>query len=262
MTRNDPTTDNVKSKASVVSQMSIAIETHSGTDQSMARARWPGLRMTWRPSANVWATCASLPPILAGRRALSAPTHRPRRSGWPASRNSTATATPDTPAAMYPPSRTSGPISTPASGIATANSIKTVSRSRSRSTITVAKADVALSPSCRASRYGRNTSPIRAGNRKSAANPIIVVRNAVRKRVGPTGWSSTCHRSARIAYVCIVTTTAATMYPGWALRIARHITAGSMSFRKSHNSPAVSARMKTVDQRTRRRERKAVPFLL
>ena len=42
----------------------------------------------------------------------------------------------------------------------------------------VAKVAVALSPSCRASRYGRITSPARAGSTALAAKPIVVVRNA------------------------------------------------------------------------------------
>ncbi len=45
----------------------------------------------------------------------------------------------------------------------------------------VANVAVALSPSCRASRYGRITSPARAGSTALAANPIVVVRNAGRK---------------------------------------------------------------------------------
>ena len=45
----------------------------------------------------------------------------------------------------------------------------------------VANAAVALRPSRRASRYGRMTSPARAGNRNVAAKPITVVLNAVPK---------------------------------------------------------------------------------
>ena len=57
-------------------------------------------------------------------------------------------------------------------------------RAPSRSSRSVADA---LSPSWRASRYGRSTSPARAGSTPSAANPMTVVRNAVRNRVGPIG---------------------------------------------------------------------------
>ena len=70
-----------------------------------------------------------------------------------------------------------------------------------RSTRIVANAAVALSPSCRASRYGRITSPARAGNTADAAKPITVVRNTLRNRVGPSGPSRYCQRSARITKV-------------------------------------------------------------
>ena len=61
----------------------------------------------------------------------------------------------------------------------------------------VANVAVALSPSCRASRYGRITSPARAGRTALAANPIVVVRNAAAKRAWPIGASRYCHRIAR-----------------------------------------------------------------
>ena len=61
------------------------------------------------------------------------------------------------------------------------------------------KKAVGGSPSCRASRYGRRTSPGRAGSRKLAMNPITVVRNAVENRVGPIDASRYCQRAARRA---------------------------------------------------------------
>ena len=56
-----------------------------------------------------------------------------------------------------------------------------VTASSSRSMMIVANVAVALNPSCRASKYGRITSPARAGSTALAANPIVVVRNAGRK---------------------------------------------------------------------------------
>ena len=48
-----------------------------------------------------------------------------------------------------------------------------------------------------ASRYGRSTSPARAGSSALAANPMIVVRSALLKCTRPIGWSRYCQRSAR-----------------------------------------------------------------
>ncbi len=95
------------------------------------------------------------------------------------------------------------PDTTPGAAVNTnsANSSSTVTRSSSRSRMIVANAAVALSRSRRASRYGRMTSPARAGSRKLAAKPMTVVRNAVAKCVGPIGASRYCQRSARRAYV-------------------------------------------------------------
>ena len=74
----------------------------------------------------------------------------------------------------------------------------TVIMSSTRSITIVAKVAGALRPSCRARRYGRSTSPARAGSTPSAAKPMTVVRNAVRKRVGPIGWSRYRQRQARM----------------------------------------------------------------
>ena len=57
-------------------------------------------------------------------------------------------------------------------------------RSSSRSRMIVANADVGVRFSRRASRYGRSTSPARAGSRKLAANPMTVVSERVENRVG------------------------------------------------------------------------------
>ena len=70
-------------------------------------------------------------------------------------------------------------------------------RSITRSITTVAKVAGTLNPSWRASRYGRIRSPALAGSRDNAANPMTVVRNAVRNRVGPMGSSRYCQRTVR-----------------------------------------------------------------
>ena len=58
-------------------------------------------------------------------------------------------------------------------------------RSRSRSRIMVVIVAGTLSPSRRASRYGRTISPARSGSTVLAAKPMTVVRNAWLRRVGP-----------------------------------------------------------------------------
>ena len=63
----------------------------------------------------------------------------------------------------------------------------------------VAKAPVALIRSCRARKYGRMTSPARAGSTALAAKPTAVARNALPKLVAPSGSRRYCHRTARIA---------------------------------------------------------------
>ena len=72
----------------------------------------------------------------------------------------------------------------------------------------VANVAVALSPSLRASRYGRSNSPARAGSSAVAANPMIVVLRATDRRTRPIGASRYCQRSARSTYVRAVTTSA------------------------------------------------------
>ena len=59
------------------------------------------------------------------------------------------------------------------------------------------KRGVALSPSLRASRYGRSNSPARAGSSDEAAKPMTVVLSAEPKRTRPTGRSRYCQRAAR-----------------------------------------------------------------
>ena len=76
-----------------------------------------------------------------------------------------------------------------------------VTASSSRSMMIVANVAVALNPSCRASKYGRITSPARAGSTALAANPMVVVRNADENLAWPIGSSKYCHRSARSTIV-------------------------------------------------------------
>src|SRR5262245_51039569 len=72
----------------------------------------------------------------------------------------------------------------------------------------VAKTDAALSPSVRATRYGRITSPARAGSIASAAKPTMVARNTGPKRVGPIGSSRYRQRNARMTGITAASTTA------------------------------------------------------
>ncbi len=74
-----------------------------------------------------------------------------------------------------------------------------MSMSSRRSRITVANAPVALNGSCRDRKYGRMTSPARAGSTALAANPTAVALNAFTKLGIPSGSSRYCHRQARIA---------------------------------------------------------------
>jgi hypothetical protein len=58
----------------------------------------------------------------------------------------------------------------------------------------VAKAPVALTFSWRDRKYGRMTSPARAGSTVLAANPTAVARNELAKLGLPSGSSRYCHR--------------------------------------------------------------------
>ena len=80
---------------------------------------------------------------------------------------------------------------------ARAKSRSTVQRSSRRSTMTVANAAAGFSPP--AAPAGTDAAPRRRApaERRSAAKPITVVRNAVRKRAPPIGPSSDCQRQAR-----------------------------------------------------------------
>src|SRR4029079_1587669 len=85
--------------------------------------------------------------------------------------------------------------------------------SRSRSRMIVANAAVALRRSRFASRYGRSTSPARAGRSALAANPMSLVRSALLKCTRPIGWSRYCQRSARNRYAAAVVTSASSSRP-------------------------------------------------
>ena len=101
-----------------------------------------------------------------------------------------------------------------------ANSSSTVARSSSRSSTIVANADDGFICSRLASKYGRITSPARAGRRKLAANPITVVVNALPNRVGPMGARRNCQRQARTAYVSPVATSPRISNPASARRVS------------------------------------------
>ena len=111
----------------------------------------------------------------AGRIASAFSSHACSRSGCPAMKNITSSAPTATGAITSPPnriawntaeSRASSPGSNQIRNAASSSS--TATRSRMRSTRIVANAAVALRPSRRASRYGRITSPARAGSTAEA----------------------------------------------------------------------------------------------
>ena len=64
----------------------------------------------------------------------------------------------------------------------------------------VARTEVKLRPSRRASRYGRTASPGRAGSSALIAKPITVARNAMPNPAPPIGRNRNCHRTARKTY--------------------------------------------------------------
>ena len=125
----------------------------------------------------------------------------------------------------------------------------TVSSTRSR--MIVAKAAVALSPSLRASRYGRMTSPARAGSRKLAAKPITVARKAVLKRAGPMASSRKRQRKDLRTYVKPVMSTAATRSSGRARCVSAHTPAIFAFRRKNASSPNVNRQISSVRVRGR-----------
>ena len=214
--------------------------------------------MTARPCANDSTKLATARASLAGRTRSTRSAQRPMRSGWPASTNRSPSPVRAASAASCPPSLTRanavGSPETPDPGISATNtpkSSRTVIRSSSRSRMIVANAAVALRFSFRASRYGRITSPARAGSRKLAANPITVVRKAFAKWVGPIGASRYCQRSARSTYVSAVTIRASTSRSVRALRVSAHTPAISALRRKNASSPMVRRQMRTVRTRDR-----------
>ena len=119
----------------------------------------------------------------------------PIRSGWDASVQSSPSSTTATAAAAAADTSIDRSARTDIVSVSanpntyTASSTSTATRSSTRSITIVAMVAVTLSPSWRASRYGRSTSPARAGRTPSAANPITVARNVERKRTGPMGVS-------------------------------------------------------------------------
>ena len=141
-------------------------------------------------------------------------------------------------------SRASTPGSNHTRNASSSNS--TATRSITRSTRIVANAAVALRPSFRASRYGRITSPARAGNTADAANPITVVRNTLRNFVGPNGPSRYCQRSARIRNVRAVSAIDKAMKSARADRTAVHTFARSAFLRKIAMRPTARPMTMTV----------------
>jgi hypothetical protein len=132
--------------------------------------------------------------------------------------------------------------------MAQANNRRTAVRSSARSTMTVANVADTLRPSFFASRYGRNTSPTRAGSKKVAVKPMMVVRKAGPNRTRPMGASITCQRHARSRYVWTVVATAATNNQGLAVVSARRNSSAFRSRTNHHTSTPVSAVTMSPDQ--------------
>ena len=164
----------------------LAIASHSGTDSASDTSIRPGWRITASPCANVSTNVASTRAIFCGSTRSMPRTSRPMRSGCPASANRTPPPAIAAAAATRPPTLTransdGSPPTAPGPAVSTknANNIRTVMRSSRRSRMIVANAAVAFRFSRRARRYGRRTSPARAGSRNEAAKPMTVIRNAV-----------------------------------------------------------------------------------
>ena len=172
--------------------MPTAIDSHSGNDHASAHeqpARPPDRRRGPSRISRRRARCS------AGERrrqhALE-PRHRAARAAPDRPRARTARrAAPATPAPadrarpLHPRERAPGwprARSRPKTKTNEASSTSTVTMSSSRSRMIVANAPVALMRSCRARKYGRMTSPARAGSTLLAAKPTAVARNALAKR--------------------------------------------------------------------------------
>ena len=127
-----------------------------------------------------------------------------------------------------------------------ASSMTHVTASSTRSMMIVAKVAVALSPSCRARRYGRITSPARAGSTALAAKPIVVVRNAGANRACPIGSSRYCHRRARSTIVITVTAADSAISHGFASLISVQTISRWAPRKKIASKPIESRTMTTV----------------
>ena len=138
--------------------MPTAIDTQTGHGPARPPAtRCPGLRITTRPSANVWTSSrervGQFRAAADGRAARpagpAAPDGRQTRTGRPAPPTAPAAAT-------TPANRTcAADIDARQRQRAPQTAAAPSTTSSRRSTMTVANVDVAFSPSCRASRYGR-----------------------------------------------------------------------------------------------------------
>ena len=179
--------------ATATAQMPSAMHSHSGTDQTSATNSRPGRRIAPSPLANFSATRASMPASFDGSARSSRVSVRSIRAGWPASTKSTIERR-DRDRARHRPRPLHGRErhrigmphrSRPNTKTNDASSNSTVSMSSRRSRMTVAKAPVALIRSWRARKYGRMTSPARAGRTLLAANPTAVARKALAKLVLP-----------------------------------------------------------------------------
>ena len=202
MIRNEPVKGIVIWKASVTSQMPAAIDSQSGSERASAWASRTGSRMTARPWHEDLAREPAAEPGRQEPQAGVRPTVRSARAGRrrPSTTSTSAGTERRRPGRRPSPSgrsRVDAAIPGRRRRRTAPKSSSTVTRSSSRSRIMVANVAVTLSPSRRASRYGRTHFADARGSTVLAAKPITVVRNACEKRVGPIGCSRYCQRSAR-----------------------------------------------------------------
>ena len=193
--RNEPGNGSVMSNARVTIHTSPAPRIQMGKDHKAASTNGRGCRVTARPLLNRLAVARE---AAAQRRRQDAGGRQrsacPIRSGCDATiHSSTSSDGGDgrgdrrrTPRSIAARATTSCPCRRSRTRRPRAAAARPPDRARARSRWWPWWPST-LSPSWRASRYGRSTSPARAGSTASAANPITVARNVERKRVGPIG---------------------------------------------------------------------------
>src|SRR4051812_48765284 len=102
------------------------------------------------------------------------------------------------------------------------------------------------------------TSPARAGNTLLAAKPTAVARNALAKRVRPSGSRRNCHRNARIARLTIIVESDSASHAGRAAAIA--VPTRRRSTLWKNNAISAIAAASTMRVRTRERIKLERPY--